>query len=158
MGRHRKPISKHKQDGTFRPDRHSGPEPVIAEPTMPSGLSEASQDLWKRIVPQLLEAGVLTKCDSLALQLLCESYETYVNAGSVIAREGMYVTAVNKNGSEYRTEHPAAKVQSRKWKEIVLLCRQFGMTPSSRTGLDVSTGEPAKDPLAEFMNRGGRFN
>jgi P27 family predicted phage terminase small subunit len=141
MGRPSKPIEIHKRDGTYQPCRHAGPELKKQAPIMPSGLEGIAVETWERVSPIIAKMGVLTEADWMSLQLLCESYGEYVQACETIKTEGRYISQVNKNGSEYQTEHPAVKSRSRCWKEVIELCRQFGMTPASRTGLHVGKPE-----------------
>jgi P27 family predicted phage terminase small subunit len=119
---------------------------------MPPELSGNAQSLWHRIIPHLITMKVLAKADQLTLQLMCESYATYIDACDEIEKDGAFIEQVNKAGETYKTEHPACKARSRAWKEIIYLCRQFGMTPSSRTGLNVPSKESGKaDPFEALL-------
>ncbi|WP_298865018.1 P27 family phage terminase small subunit, partial [uncultured Gimesia sp.] len=73
-----------------------------------------------------------------------------------VKEEGSYITQVNKSGGEYTTEHPAVKARSRYWKEVESMARQFGLTPSARTGLNVKNPEGREMSALDQILRGGR--
>lgn len=72
-----------------RPLNLSEPKPTIGRPKMPSHLSEYARQEWRRVVPQLLEMGVLTVVDGPMLALYCEAYAEYVKATEEIQRDGL---------------------------------------------------------------------
>ncbi|QGQ21207.1 phage terminase small subunit P27 family [Gimesia benthica] len=137
MGRHRKPIEQHKRQGTYQPCRHQGPEPDPTKPVKPDDLTGAAGDMWDALAPVLESMGVYCEADSVALRLLCESYGLYIESCDKIRREGFLITLTDNKGNQRRVEHPAAKHRSRHFKETLDLMRQFGLTPSSRTGLNI---------------------
>ena len=63
-----------------RPLGDREPQPKVGEPPMPSGLSRYAKQAWKRIVPILLDMGVLTVADGDALMLYCEAYASWKTA------------------------------------------------------------------------------
>ena len=138
MGRRRKPIGQLKQNGTYKPSRHAGPEPEAAVPVMPEDMAGTAAEFWNRISPVLSGMGVYSEADAVALRLLCESYSYYRDACNRIDADGLYIEQTNKNGSKYLTEHPAGKVRARCWKQVVELLRRFGMTPSDRNGMNIT--------------------
>jgi P27 family predicted phage terminase small subunit len=77
----------------------SGPAPKIPgpavgtlipahEPDMPKGMSALARAEWKRIVPELMKAGVLTRLDGSVLRLYCEAFADYIAARRTIQKEG----------------------------------------------------------------------
>ena len=141
MGRYKKPIEQLQREGTFRSDRHAGPRPAVVKPTAPEGLNEKALAMWKKLSPIICEMGIYTAADELALRMLCESYALYVEACDDIDAKGTYITQVNRTGNEYYTDNPSVKARGKYWREVVEVCRQFGMTPVSRTGLHVGKPE-----------------
>jgi len=63
-----------------RPLGDREPQPKVGEPPMPSGLSRYAKQAWKRMVPILLDMGVLTVADGDALMLYCEAYASWKTA------------------------------------------------------------------------------
>ncbi len=156
MGRHRKPIEQLKQNGTYKPSRHAGPEPETAVPVMPADLAGAAAEFWQAASPVLTEMGVYTEADAFALRLLCESYGYYREACDMLEADGHYVELTNKNGSKYIAEHPAGKVRARHWKQVVDMLRRFGMTPSDRNGLSIRKPDNSGESELERILRQGR--
>ena len=62
------------KDPGHRPLGDREPQPKVGEPPMPSGLSRYAKQAWKRMVPILLDMGVLTVVDGDALMLYCEAW------------------------------------------------------------------------------------
>lgn len=156
MGRPKKPLTQHKREGTYRKHRHEGPEPESVKPGDGDGLEGVALDTWNKISPVLTGMGVYTEADELALHMLCESYGFYVDASKDIKENGRYKIQVNKTGNEYYIENPSVKARGRFWREVVDLARQFGLTPSARTGLSVIKVEEKKPSALESILRGGR--
>ena len=157
MGRPRKPIEQHRRDGTYQPCRHKGVEPKSVKPEMPGDLKGEAAQLWSDLTPILEDMGIYTAADSLALRLLCDSYAFYMEASEYVKEHGSYYVAhVTRGGLEVFKEHPASKAVSRHRKEIIEMCRQLGLTPASRTGLNVSkTKSEIPSELSNIL-RGGR--
>lgn len=157
MGRHRKPIEQLKREGTYRGDRHSGPEPEIMPPEKPAGLQGVSGEFWELVSPAIKQMGVYTEADQQSLKLLCEAYQNYSECKEQIESDGRFITRVTKSG-ESLVEHPAGRAMSRHLKEILYLMRKFGMTPSDRTGLHVGDKEDKQESDLEKLLGGGRLN
>jgi len=130
-GRKPKPTALKLLEGT-RADRVNQDEPVLPPATieLPEEFegdrqgTRYAREQWERLAPMLLACGVLTVGDRPALALLCLAYaSTRVDPDDVKARES------------YRR-----------------MLVEFGLTPSSRSRLRVSTDKP-RDQLAVFMAR-----
>lgn len=94
--------------------------------------------MWEKLVGHLESLAIITLYDDVALRLLCESWQMYLDAQDEIAEHGL--TVEWKNG---RRINPAVKIKNDAWKQIVELLRHFGLTPLARTGLP--TGEEVDD-------------
>jgi len=156
MGRKRKPIEQLKREGNYKACRHRGPELEANELPVPEDMEGVVADTWKELSPVLASMGILTKADGLALRMLCESFSYYAEACETVKEKGAYSKQVNKNGSEYISEHPAVKARSRYWKEVESIAKQFGLTPSARTGLHVSKPNGREMSALDQILRGGR--
>ena len=105
---------------------------------MPPDLEPFAKRMWEKLSVDLVSLGVITLYDGLALRLLCESWQKYLETKDEIARDGW--TVEWKSG---KRAHPSARMNREAWGQIVELCRHFGLTPLSRTGLPV--GEEVQD-------------
>jgi len=154
-----KSIEQHKIDGTYKKTRH-GKAPVAKttkKMTPPTDMSTAAKKTWRKLAALLTDMSILSDGDFMSLRLLCDSYAYYIEACDVVAKGGGYIQQVNKSGGEYWVEHPALKARSRYWKEVESMCKQFGLTPSSRTGIQkIDTGEKEVSALAQMLS--GRRN
>jgi phage terminase small subunit len=104
------------------------PKPVNADlPEKPSWLSGRANAEWDRVVPDLIEKGLVIKIDSFAIAAYCEMYADF---------------------SENPGEFPSSKMT-----QLRLLMTDLGMTPSSRakTKFAHNAAKPA-DPWDEFAN------
>ena len=60
-------------------------------PVMPSTLSEEAKREWRRVVPLLDEAGVLTKADRGAVIRYCETWAEWVEVNDRIKQTGTLI-------------------------------------------------------------------
>lgn len=102
----------------------------LEEPTAPAGAPEApgylradarAVEFWDEHAPMLAGMGVLTKADRHALALLCDSFSRWQSD---------------------RDDH-------KRREEFRKLLAEFGLTPSSRSGLKVR--EKPRDDLGDFL-------
>jgi len=110
--------------------RINGNEPrfsPVSERRAPSWLGKFGSDLWRRLMPVLAGAGLLTEGDMAALELLCDEYD-------IVRRD---------------PEDALARDRLRK------LLVEFGLTPASRSRLKVP-GEKRGDELEEFLVGGSK--
>ena len=130
------------------------PQPEISDkaPRAPVYLSKIAQREWRRTVKKLHPLGLLTGIDEVALSAYCTCFETWVFATEQIKKHGLLIKAPNTGvpmQSPYLAISNRAMVEMRKW------MTEFGMTPSSRSNVQVSEKKKT-DPLSEFMARGGK--
>lgn len=135
----RKSQERHRLDGTFRKDRHGSGRLPIELPPMPADLSEAAQSHWNAIGSRLVQAGLITAIDGPALRLLCESLEAYTLASDELRRDGLTLIRHTRNGSAANV-HPAHKIRSAAWSQVLSLLCDFGLTPRSRLSLSPDPG------------------
>ena len=120
---------------------------------MPPDVVGHAQAAWNTISRHLETAGLVTEIDGLALRMLCESWALYLEACDDIRSQGLIVLSVTKAG-ENRIANPSIKIRSDAWKQVYMMARQFGLTPSSRTGLDTNTLTDDGDDLAGILGIG----
>ena len=147
IGRRAKPISTHKKSGTYRKDRHKGPELEVQAPQMPPDLLPKAQAAWNVIVMKLMEAGLVADLDQLALRMLSESVELYLDACDLIREQGL----VAGGGDSGLYQHPAVGIRNKAWAQIVKLCGEFGLTPAARVGLHLEAKQPNTDEVARLL-------
>ena len=153
-GRKPKPTKIKKLSGTpgHRPLPKNEPEPTKPPrlPNAPAHLSAIGKKEWRRLGKEMLKLGLLSNIDMAAFAAYCQQYAMWVEASERVRDEGVIVYA--KNGfpmmSQHLTIQNKAQAEMRKW--LV----EFGMTPSSRSRVEVDKRK-AEDPMEAFFKGGG---
>ena len=150
MGRPPKPTATKKLQGTARPDRAQTNEPKPAAgktaPPVPSFLGDEAKKEWRRVAKELHGLGLLTSIDRTALAAYCETYVTWIDALAQCRELGMIVKTSNGN----LIQNPYLSVASQAEKRMRGWLSEFGMTPSSRTRINVEAADVA-DPYESFL-------
>ena len=115
----------------------------------PAWLGTTAKKEWKRVLPLLKKNGLVTDADYMALCAYCQSVDTWVEAEKMKRAEGLVTTT--SNGTE--VQHPAVNIANSALNNILKFGREFGLTPSSRTGLSAETHETEENPLLTLMRR-----
>lgn len=147
MARPRKPTNLKLIQGTYRKSRENPnePQPEICIPEPPGFLTDRALEEWHRIAPILESMGLLSKVDSMALAAYCAAVARLWLAEEQLKVEGLTVT--NERGR--RIKNPLVDVANAAAKQISMFASQFGMSPSTRSG--VKAMQPEKEnPLAKF--------
>jgi P27 family predicted phage terminase small subunit len=122
------------------------PRPAVRLPSAPRWLGKEAKREWRRLAKGLVELGMLTELDAVALGMLCESLVQYREAAEVVAEEGML--ARSDKGNLY--QHPAVGIMNSVRSDVLRWAREFGMTPSARSRIVVDA--PGEEPsLADLL-------
>ncbi len=116
--------------------------PIDVDAKCPTRLSGEARKEWKRIAPVLRDAGLLTKIDRTALTLYCEAHELYLKAKEHVDAEDL-VDFVGEQA--YPTASPYISIMNKQADRMRQLLIEFGMTPSSRTRVQVSPPKGAEE-------------
>lgn len=147
-GHNAKPTQLKVLQGTARSDRVHPDEPrpdPLDDLTPPTGLDAYGRDAWTRNAPVLTRLGLLTEADRDALAAYCMAYSRWRRANIALRK-------VKPDDESYR----AIAVTVEKAEQAMrLLAGEFGMTPSSRSRLQVAPSDVAVDPMEEIL-RGRR--
>lgn len=150
-GRPRKPTAIKILDGTFREDRH-GSEPNVDAlkklPNPPSSLGKEGKSRWKIEGAKMMDKGILAETDLPALEVYCSAWDEVRHCEKVLAEQGEYF--FRDNGT--MSAHPAIRRKGEAQDRIRAYQREFGMTPSSRTGVKVE--KRADQPAVIARKRG----
>lgn len=163
-GPKRKPTVLKKLDGDIHKERWTKNEPQPKEgiPTCPAHLTGPSRTEWRRITKELSELGLLTNIDRAALAAYCSAYGRWVKAERAISRiEDKFKDVPNAgNGLAYQTSNgnwvvqPLVSVANKALEMMHKFLTEFGMTPASRSRIDLDKGKSKEDELDEFLNTG----
>lgn len=156
-GRPPKPTAIKVIQGTFRPSReieNPAPELYTKAPKPPKNLTRKDHPIarkeWARIAPELVELGLLSNVDLVALECYCLAYERKHLAEEALG-DGLGMTFTTPNG--YQQQRPELSIAAQASKEVLGYLVQFGMSPASRSRVSSpkkKTG--AADPMEDLLN------
>lgn len=126
-----------------RPINKLEPKPSSADVLRsPAGMNAQARKRWRQVARHLHDSGILTVLDTGALRLYCDAYARYLDASDIIEAEGLIIE------TEYtKKANPAVAILNQSADCMLKIMRDFGMTPSSRTGLEVL---PPKNKPGDF--------
>jgi P27 family predicted phage terminase small subunit len=154
-----------------RPLNDSEPKPQLVAPEMPKGMARAARREWSRIVPALLQLGVLSNIDGKALAAYCDAYSMWEEARKDLHKNGLVqdTPVLDKeskpvfiDGGDYqgedgtrmvlmvRKKNPAFEIYNSSAKLMKSFLIEFGLTPASRSKLKIEKKADA-DPMAKFL-------
>ena len=125
--------------GTFRPDRDASLALPSVEPVPPQWLSADSREVWAQVVAMLGKTpGLLAEIDAYALARYCDDWVEYWEAKRIVDNDG--IVSLSEKGTEF--QNPAVGVKNKAAERMTRFEARFGMTPSDRSGLGVSSKAP----------------
>ena len=129
-----------------RPLNRREPKPKTALPTCPRHLDGEARKEWRRMGGELARMGVVTVVDRAALAAYCVAWARWVEAEGQVTKLGTIVKTANGN----LIQNPYLAVANRALEQMTKLAGEFGMTPSSRSRVQVA--EPDAGPsLADVL-------
>lgn len=121
------------------------PKPRRVLPRCPEYLTGEAAACWKRTASDLYDAGLLTAIDRDALAAYCSAFARWREAEAQVAKEGLVVTtnfkldkAGNVIGGGNSVQNPHLAIANKAMQMMVKLQEQFGMSPSSRTRVEIA--------------------
>lgn len=147
-GRRPKPMAMHRLNGNPRHfsqaelNEDENPQPKLAPPEMPKGLSKCARREWRRIVPLLQQIGVLSEIDGRALAAYCDAAAMVEQATKEIAKHGLTFEECfeDKQGNVVVGSikaNPAVSIKFNAMKVMKTFLIEFGLTPASRRNLKI---------------------
>lgn len=152
-----KPISRNKKLVTGNPGCRriaNTPEPPRAKTfRCPVWMGKHGQELWRKIAPQLLKAGVLTEWDRSSFETLCSNYHMMRISEAELARDGLTVRD-DRGGVK---KHPAAAIFKAASDTYSKHAELFGLSPVSRQRLDVKVQQEPNKYEKFLMSKNGNI-
>jgi len=153
-GKKQLPTAIVKQRGFYKPSRHKdhiGENNAIefvhnGIPTAPEHFDDKAVEIWQTILMQAQNVkGYISFLDLPLFEQYCECYSElhYLNN---LCRGNKYYYEDDKG---VKRINPLYQEKDKKRKTLISLAREFGFTPSSRTGLKL-TQETKKEKFDEF--------
>ena len=117
-------------------------------PTCPTHLDKAAKAEWRRITKELIPLGLLTNVDRAALAAYCAAYARWADAEKQIQKFGAVIKSPK---SGFPIPNPYVTIANTSMDHMRKYMVEFGLTPSSRSRLQVEPVKPQRDPFEEFM-------
>lgn len=108
------------------------PEPFACMPPAPEHLDSVGTEVWERLTPSLVAAEILSPWDLDVFAALCDLVSKVRQAGELLS-----AGLLTKGRRDGIVTNPAWRVYRDGLAAIRLLAREFGLTPSARSGLRV---------------------
>lgn len=136
--------------GTGRGDRGkaaAGMPPGI--PLPPDEIREDAKQEWLRLAPVMAKRGLLTQADYLAWEMGFRVYSMWRDAMDKLLRTPQI--EMSEKGGLYA--HPLVWVEKSHGERVMKFCDRFGLTPTSRNGLQpLGDGGEEVDPLEAMLD------
>lgn len=118
------------------------PEPSTVEGTKPPEyLDAAGVKEWDRILPILLRMRVMTEGDYQLLITWCIHTSILAKSYGELKKQGLIIESKKTHSLQ---QNPLLIVVNKSTELVLKIAKEFGLTPSSRTGLEVSTAGPVR--------------
>jgi P27 family predicted phage terminase small subunit len=132
------------------------PVPPPADETPPESLDGIALQKWRETVPKLKAMGVFTEADRGTWERYCIEYELWRMAREKVRKFGDVMTFKPKADGEvpYMQVSPFASQMMRYATSLLRIEMQFGLTPSSRSQVQIH-GSADDDPLEAFITKRG---
>jgi len=153
------------------------PEPQLGIPACPAFIKGAGRKEWKRITGELYTLGLLTAIDRAALAGYCIAWGQLEEVEQELARmkkayrelarlkkKNKDIVVEASNGMIRMTSHgnavmePLLFIRKQAMETMHKFLVEFGMTPASRSRIEVEKPKKNKDPMKELLEHGKRQN
>ena len=127
------------------------PTPELKVPAAPKHLNKVARAEWKRVTAQLLILGMLGEIDMAALAAYCSAWADFVEASAHVNKKNGAV-AYNAQGAPIRS--PWMLIKKQAMDQVIAFSAQFGMTPSSRSRVNLPPDDSPEEKMASMLFRG----
>jgi P27 family predicted phage terminase small subunit len=139
-----------------RLEGHAGHRPIIEgarvgsaialpeEFPPPESLPEKPAAVWREVVPELVEIGLVRSIDATVLEALCRAVSRAREAEAILDADGLIV-----EGARGMVPHPAQRIASSSWALALRIAGEYGLTAVAR--LRVGAAVLQQKSLAEEL-------
>lgn len=135
-----------------RPLPQNEPKPKPLAPKRPAWLTGEGKKMWERLSPELERLGLLTVIDGETFAAMCARWKTFVECERYLKKNGLTHIYINTLGAKNELERPQVKIGQKALDQFKAFCTEFGLTPSSRTRIEVAPPEGAEDPMEALLS------
>lgn len=119
-------------------------------PECPDWLPPGAKDMWGRVVPELAALNLLKESDLGVLTSFCVAWDQLMQAVTAYREQGFIATNAR---SRRVTVHPAVAAARAATRDVLVLARELGCTPSAEANLAAvlaAAGDPDDDEFNPF--------
>ena len=143
-GRKKTPTKIKELRGTKRSDRVLENQMVVAVgekiPSPPKWLSEIGKQEWKKVCCELFGKQMLHHIDLRLIESYCNSIALHIETEMLLREKGRIQAFKNSDGTLKHTQAvPYQKIANDALDRALKIATQFGLTPSSRSGISTPT-------------------
>lgn len=123
-------------------------------PSKPKSLTPGASKVWDFVCGLIDEMGILSRTDTISIQLLCEAYADYVEAQEAIKKNGgpTYKTQTSRGKGVIVRNIPAVRQRNDADYRIRSWMTEFGMTPAARARVPAGRGS-SQDPADKYFGQ-----
>lgn len=158
QGRKPKPTALKILSGAFEknPQRQNHREPSApkSRPKKPRHVQGVAATQWHALVKRLEVLGILSSVDEVAVEQYALTYAAWREAWKDVNKNGSFIEYIDGQGNQMRKRNPADSAFVELGRRLTQLECEFGLTPSSRTRVQVPDEGKAsgnKDKAAKFL-------
>lgn len=118
-------------------------------PECPDWLPPGAKDMWGRVVPELAALNLLKESDLGVLTSFCVAWDQLMQAVTAYREQGFIATNAR---SRRVTVHPAVAAARAATRDVLVLARELGCTPSAEANL-AAVLAAAGDPTTTSSTR-----
>lgn len=146
----KEPVALTLLKGERRPSRvnYDAPQPRARLPRMPVDMSAPAKTIWRRVMRDYAETGILTAVDTEVLRAYCEAADRYQKAATMLERSGLLVRGAHRGEL---VKNPLHQVVRDNAVLVKTLARELGFTPAARAGLRTGAGPEETDELERWI-------
>lgn len=119
--------------------------------TLPDGIREFALTTIKGVIDQFHRENKLNNLDQVAVYMLANNFNDYLNCEERIKEEGYTVVSDRGNVAISPYMVMMKTIQS----QIAVLLKELGLTLSSRNKMKLIANEIEESPLANFIRQNG---
>ena len=135
-----------------RTTNRNEPRPAQKIPPCPKHLSNEARKEWRRVSKQLVQLKLVTEVDRAALAAYCQAWARWVQAEQEMANKDFRMITITESG--YPVVSPWFGVANKAMQQMRAFLAEFGMTPSSRSRIQVPK-ENEEDEFDSFLRKRG---
>lgn len=126
-------------------------------PKPPTYLDKLAKKEWNRLAPKVHKAGLLTDGDMAAFAGYCMAYSLWVQAEKQLqirlSNDNSFTFTTDKG---YEQQIPEVGIVNNARKNMISVAREFGLTPSARSGIKATETEEKENSIMEFIKYKGK--